>query len=203
MAQEGLSALQIAASTWVPVEGIGVRGAQLVLGSSEPLQAGAGWVLSSCLSPALALHPPGHVPGSLWCPGHGTIGLYDLLAVGAGVFELLGFTGTVEVPPHAPQVSGDPKATVVLAHDLQAQIGQTCLTLCQGGPYHRGRDQFGRVAGSQGTSLVLHSQGLAVRGGCREVGSVGWHSAGQGSWGEACWGTQRGENNWERSRGLL
>lgn len=117
--------------------------------SPEPLQAGAGWALTSCLTPALALHPPGHVPGSLRCPDHGTIGLYNLLAVGAGVFELLGFTGTVEVPPHTPQVLGDPKAAVVLAHNLWVQTGETCLTLHQGGLYHQGRHQLGRVAGSQ------------------------------------------------------
>lgn len=39
MAQEGLSALQIAASTWVPVEEFGCEGRS----SPEPLQAGAGW----------------------------------------------------------------------------------------------------------------------------------------------------------------
>lgn len=39
-------------------------------------------MLTSCLSPVLALHPPGHVPHSLRCPDHGMIGLYNLLAIG-------------------------------------------------------------------------------------------------------------------------
>lgn len=114
-----------------------MRGAALL----SPCRQGQGG-LTSCLTPALALHPPGHMPGSLQCPDHRTISLYNLLAIGASVFELLGFTGAVEVPPHTPQVLGDPKAAIVLAHDLQAQMGVTCLTLCQGGLYHRGRHQL-------------------------------------------------------------
>lgn len=78
-------------------------------------------MLACC--PTLALHPPARMPGSLQQPDHGAIGLYNLLAVGAGVFELLGFAGTVEVAPHAPQVLWDPKAAVMLAHDLWAETG--------------------------------------------------------------------------------
>lgn len=96
--------------------------------------------------------------------------MYNLLAIGASVFELLGFTGTVEVPPHALQVLGDPKTAIMLAHDLQAQMGLTCLTLCQGGLYHQGRCQLGRVAGSQRhpwhwTVEGWHSGGDAERSG--------------------------------------
>lgn len=83
--------------------------------------AGPGRALACC--PTLALRPPGHLPGSLRQPDYGAIGLYDLLAVGAGVFELLGFAGAVEVPPHTPQVLGDPEAAVMLAHDLRAETG--------------------------------------------------------------------------------
>lgn len=101
------------------------------------------------------------------------IGLYNLLAVGAGVFELLGFTGTVEVPPHAPQVLGDPKAAVVLAHNLQAQTGETCLTLCQGEPYHQGRHQLGRVAGSQGHPWHCTFEGWHSGEGVERSGTCG------------------------------
>lgn len=83
--------------------------------------AGLGQMLACCLT--LALHPPGRMPGSLRRPDHGAIGFYNLLAVGAGVFELLSFTGSVEVAPHTPQVLWDPEAAVMLAHNLQAETG--------------------------------------------------------------------------------
>lgn len=83
--------------------------------------AGLVQALAPCL--VMALHPPGHMPSSLRRPDHGAIGLYDLLAVGAGVFEFLGFAGAVEVAPDSPQVWGDPEAAVMLADDLWAGTG--------------------------------------------------------------------------------